>query len=240
MGDLLSKDSAVGKAIDSVLCRKISSQHAATFVKTKEALDWCDGNGYMMSLAGHSLGGFLAELAAYFCFFDFKRPDVPAFTFDSPGSRSALVKFRSNVYQKEALRNEMSVPITCYLSRPSFLNICDEHVCQHIYCLFPNLSDDDWATMLTNTKSLADWSTTFRSIEKFGVKLGSLSSAITDQTRLISSVGMDLCGNTMVAIVEAFDPATGLPRECVEVRRLRLPHLLAEWHSVFSVAFLLC
>lgn len=41
---------------------------------------------YSLSITGHSLGAYLAELSVYYCLYDFDYCNVRGVTFDGPGS----------------------------------------------------------------------------------------------------------------------------------------------------------
>jgi hypothetical protein len=87
--------------IDSVLQKKITSQMKDCYKATQEAVKLAQETGYQLSITGHSLGDWLAEMSLYYCHEDFNFPNVKAVTFDSPGSgdqfealQSSIINFR--------------------------------------------------------------------------------------------------------------------------------------------------
>lgn len=126
--------------IPSVIQGKVSLQlkSANKFSKdiknrTQENRTQEDYHGYHISFAGHSLGGFLAQMTTY----EFKNQgyETHAVVMESPGSSGLLQNFQQNTEQKQNNPIE-KLNITNYLSVPNLVNACNAHF-EVTYRLFP-------------------------------------------------------------------------------------------------------
>jgi len=70
IGSLEGKHGSL-KAACKMLNKEIGSQQQGVHILTKDAVDIVHTKGYNLSLTGHALGGWLAELGLYFCHQDF-------------------------------------------------------------------------------------------------------------------------------------------------------------------------
>ncbi|ETO35233.1 TPR repeat-containing protein, partial [Reticulomyxa filosa] len=126
--DLLQTDSDIHNDIEGILKGNIVSQQAQAYEATKEAVEWANEKHYHLSITGHSLGAWLAELSVYFCWTDFAYREIKAVTFDSPGSEPMMEKFKSSIKNNEAGIDIRDLDITSYLSFPNPINSCNKHV----------------------------------------------------------------------------------------------------------------
>ena len=126
--------SSLAEDIDGVLGCKLTPFHSSFKGATRRAVDLVRGNGtckapyegYSLSFAGHSLGGWIADLSVYYChkFFDYN--NVKAVTFDSPGSElmiqtlENITAFSNDTSLKPVNINQLD--IVAYLSMPNVIN----------------------------------------------------------------------------------------------------------------------
>ena len=98
------------------------------------------GHGYKVSFAGHSLGGFLAQV----CVYQAKRQgyETYAVVLDSPGAREHLQKCETPL-ATDARINLEKLDITSYLSAPNIVNTCHTHL-GTVYRLYPVLPNFRW------------------------------------------------------------------------------------------------
>jgi hypothetical protein len=91
-GILSPKDSnQVSATVYSMLSNlEISEQTILAYIRTRECVELSNRLGYSLSFTGYSFGAWLAEQSVFFCHKDFKKRDVRAVTFESPGSKEYL------------------------------------------------------------------------------------------------------------------------------------------------------
>ena len=93
----------------------------------ERALAIAEQNGYVLTVTGHSLGGWLAQLTAFIAR-DNKQYrakfHVKAVTFDTPGARPMLEQMNP----KHDPVDIDQLDITNYLSSPNLVNACNPHV----------------------------------------------------------------------------------------------------------------
>jgi tetratricopeptide (TPR) repeat protein/putative ribosome biogenesis GTPase RsgA len=188
--DLLKKNSDLKEDIDSVLGNAITQQNALAYVATKNAVDYVRENEYNLSITGHSLGGYLAELAVAFCYRDFSYRQTKGIVFDSPGTVNKLDKFKSNVINKATKFSIASLPIVTYLSAPNLINTCNGHPGE-VYRVYPQLM----------------WSAEIQKWMKRASKLPLIGSAVQGNNKGL----LALTGHSLATILVLFDPATGKP-----------------------------
>jgi tetratricopeptide (TPR) repeat protein/putative ribosome biogenesis GTPase RsgA len=188
--DLLKKNSDLKEDIDSVLGNAITQQNAMAYVATKNAVDYVRENEYNLSITGHSLGGYLAELAVAFCYRDFSYRQTKGIVFDSPGTVNKLDKFKSNVINKATKFSIASLPIVTYLSAPNLINTCNGHPGE-VYRVYPQLM----------------WSAEIQKWIKRAKKLPLIGSSVKGNNKGL----LALTGHSLATILALFDPATGKP-----------------------------
>ena len=57
---------------------------------TVKAVNEAKSRNYTLTITGHSLGAYLAELSVYYCHADIGYRNVKGVTFDGPGSREMM------------------------------------------------------------------------------------------------------------------------------------------------------
>ena len=162
-------------------------QQACNYRATAEAINIAKEAGYRLSFTGHSLGGWLAELSAFYCHAYFGYPDIKAVTFDSPGSVPMMEKLQSNI-----LNNQIKlkgINIVTYLAPPNFVNCCNSHGGE-VFLVKPEMK---WP-------------------EQIG-KSG-LSDFISNQFGSGTKGFLSFEGHCLAGILATFDPKTGKPKKC--------------------------
>jgi len=126
---LFSKNSDWKTNLEEIVGGKIiPGQQAWNYLATEEAVKLVKEKGYHLSLTGHSLGAWLAELGAFYCHAYFNHPDVKAVTFDSPGSYQMMKRLKSNIQNRGTKVNIKDIEIVTYLAAPNPVNSCNQHV----------------------------------------------------------------------------------------------------------------
>jgi len=166
----------------------IVGQQAKNLRATAAAIEIAKEKGYRLSFTGHSLGGWLAELSAYYSFAYFDYRNVKAVTFDSPGKAPMMEQLQSNIRSRDAHIKLENIDIVTYLANPNPANSCNPHV-GRVYRVQPKMK-------LT---------------EKVESHLPNIvKNTFGDRIKAWLSVE----GHLMAGILETFDPKTGKPREC--------------------------
>ncbi|MHB9147282.1 MAG: NB-ARC domain-containing protein, partial [Candidatus Amoebophilus sp.] len=194
--DLLKKNSDLKEDIDGVLGNAITQQNALAYVATKAAVDYVKDNEYNLSITGHSLGGYLAELAVAFCYRDFGYRQTKGIVFDSPGTVNKLDKFKSNVINKATKFSIASLPIVTYLSAPNLINTCNGHPGE-VYRVYPQLT----------------WSTEIQKWMKRVSKVPLIGSKVKGNNKGL----LALTGHSLSTILALFDPTTGKPSTYIRI-----------------------
>ncbi len=200
--DLLKQDSPLRTDIDGILCNKIVPQQEKTFEATKEAVDYVEAsqNNLHLSFTGHSLGAWLAEASIYFCYRDLQHRFVKAVTFDSPGSFKTYEVFKSNVVNSSTELNLHNLNIVTYLSYPNIVNSCNGHVGK-VYQIDPKYQKPSYIENVVSK---------FKSLPLIGKQIASNEYLLHG---LLSVMGHEL--GLMLA---EFDPISGKPVNCSEVK----------------------
>ena len=120
------------KSFDSLLKR----HYEHTFNYVKQTVQDSQKSGYSLSFTGYSFGSWLAVLSVFFCHKNFKKFDVEAFTFESPGTLKML-----EVLNSENPIELNNLKITNYLLEINLFNTCDNHIGETIRI---KLSNQNW------------------------------------------------------------------------------------------------
>ena len=114
----------------------IANQTILAYEKTKECVKLSRKlGGYSLSFTGYSFGAWLAEQSVYFARRDFRKKDVCAITFESPGSNEYLEKLNTDNINSKDKFDLTDLDIVTYLSEPNFVNTCNTHV-NKVYRLY--------------------------------------------------------------------------------------------------------
>ena len=204
--DLIALDSPLKTDIDGILFGGIVRQQVYAYIATHEACELAKKNSYGLSTTGHSLGGWLAELSAFFCKKDFKCDNVQTVTFDSPGAFTHMRNARSNVINRETTFKMKDLDIINFLSAPNLVNCCNKHVGRS-YRLFPNiLTIDDIKSKI---------------IKKLPQFLGKILDEIIKEGLQNSHFHINgvlsVSGHSLDKLLETFDRQTHKPKKVVKV-----------------------
>lgn len=142
LADLVKSKSPIQADIKGVLEGEIVSQQSEAFLSTQYAVQYVQENHYNLSITGHSLGAWFAELSVYYCHRDFSYPEARAVTFDSPGSVLSIKEAKSNIINRMTDFNVNTLDIVTYLSAPNFINTCNQHI-GRVYRIFPHVPKAD-------------------------------------------------------------------------------------------------
>ena len=93
---------------------------------TRECVELSKKLNYSLSFTGYSFGAWLAEQSVFFCHKDFKKRDVRAVTFESPGSKEYLdILNTNNIESRDTNFDLIDLDIVTYLTEPNFVNTCN-------------------------------------------------------------------------------------------------------------------
>jgi hypothetical protein len=196
LSELSRKQSDLQEDIDGVLGKAITKQQALAYVATKVAVKYVKDNNFNLSITGHSLGGYLAELGVAFCYRNFNYRQVKGIVFDSPGAVNKLVQFKSNIKNPATTFHVEDLPIVTYLSAPNLVNACDGHAGE-VYRLYPTLKWSDWKER---------WLARASRLYMVGTGIEATNKGL-----------LALTGHSLVTILGLFDPGIGKPQEYVRV-----------------------
>jgi len=186
--------------LEGVLGNKITTQQSLASIATQDAVNYATRNALNLSLTGHSLGGYLAELGVFFFYrdfkHDFKHAKVKAVVFDSPGIGRKIKVFKPNVINPSTTVETNSLPILTYLSVPNIVNSCNIHLGE-VYQVHPNLKWEGWM------KKLEDWA---KKMSKLEEKVASINKCL-----------LALTGHSLDLILMEFDQSTGKPSDYTRI-----------------------
>ncbi|MEL6153032.1 MAG: Mbeg1-like protein, partial [Bacteroidota bacterium] len=124
-GIALSKVDVVHSKEDKDKAKNVAvKQEQALWEMLKETLKIAQKHQYALTITGHSLGGWLAQLTAFWAQRHDPQKHVNVIAFDSPGAKPMLVALSTN---QEQLKLD-HLDITNYLSTPNLLNTYNPHV----------------------------------------------------------------------------------------------------------------
>jgi tetratricopeptide (TPR) repeat protein len=195
LSDLFRKQSDIQQNIDGILGDAITDQKGLAYEATERAVDYIKQNQLYLSITGHSLGGYLAELGVLFCHRDFAYQEVKGIVFDSPGSGKDLETFQSNIKNTGTKFWIEDLDIVTYLSAPNLINACNPHPGE-VYRVYPQLESSDWLKRLEKMARLP---------------------LVGNKVQAISKGLLALTGHDLAAILSLFDPNTGKPQEYVRM-----------------------
>lgn len=172
--------------------RVVIGQQARNYQATYEAVEIAKREGYELSITGHSLGGWLGELSAFYCHAYFEYPYVKTVTFDSPGALPMMEKLQTNLRDRDLIVELEDIKITSYLTFPNPINTCNRHPGK-TYQIAPDMEWTDWAN---NT-------------------IPDFIKRILGNDKIEGYLAYE--GHALAGILKTFDPETGKP---VEYRRM--------------------
>lgn len=124
--------------VKGVILNQLAPQQPLAKQAARAAVAYAKARGLHLSITGHSLGGFHAEVAIAHYYqapqhraISFSHRDVQGIVFDSPGSLAWIEE-----YIQQNIKNEANgdfgafvrkLPITSYLSHPNLINTAHDH-----------------------------------------------------------------------------------------------------------------
>ncbi|MEL6607070.1 MAG: Mbeg1-like protein, partial [Bacteroidota bacterium] len=123
-GTQLKNFSSIKTDARSIAQNIIGGQERILPILLEEALATAQQKQYALTVTGHSLGGWLAQVTAFIAKEQYPEAHVKAITFDSPGARPMLEQINSRINPTPL---DM-LDINNYLSSPNLINACNPHV----------------------------------------------------------------------------------------------------------------
>jgi tetratricopeptide (TPR) repeat protein len=197
--DMFKEDSPWKANMIGIVGGNIVKQQAAAYVVTKEVAQYAREHNYNLSITGHSLGAWLAELSLLLCYkekewgYDIARNEVKAVTFDSPGSLIHMENTQSNINHRDNEFNIKNLDITTYLSPPNPINSINQHSGK-VYIVPTKIPENGLIKLLLSKDNL-------------------------------HKASVSIIGHSLNLILDTFNPATGKPHEYKRV--LDWPHIKA-------------
>jgi hypothetical protein len=192
LGSNLFKQSGVQTDYQSVMLGILVPHMAYGHHATKIAVEISKKLKFTLSITGHSLGSFLAEMSIFYCYYEFNFKYVKAIVFDGPGCWDLMNKINENLVKNSVNRIKLEeLDITSYITAPNLVNCCNSHVGK-TFTIFPKLEKD-----------LGIYSNI---IKKFGENYN-------------SGICSTIYGHDLIYILPLFDESTGKPIECELVLR---------------------
>jgi tetratricopeptide (TPR) repeat protein len=185
--------------MQGVLGNANTRQQELVYEAAETAVSYVNQHGLHLSITGHSLGGYLAELAVVYCYLDFEYRQVKAIVFDSPGTARKLDTFQSNIINLSTEFKIADLPIITYLSAPNPINTCNAHPGE-AYRVQPELKWEGWLEILEKVAKEAG------NIPVIGEDIGATNKGL-----------LTLTGHSLTTILNEFDPITGKPKEYVRI-----------------------
>ncbi len=185
------KGSGAQQDFSGVLMGRILGHQALGYIATKEAVNLLKHpkyQDYSLSVTGHSLGAWLAEMSAYYCDRSLGYKGIKTVTFDGPGSLEMMERLSKSEIQNGDAFDKTHLNIVSYFSAPNIVNAANKHV-GTAYRVFPEIE---------HTGS------------KFLTQIPIVGKV---QQGLLATYGHDL-----KHILSHFDPTTGKPKQCKEIQ----------------------
>jgi hypothetical protein len=192
LGSNLFKQSGVQTDYQSVMLGILVPHMAYGHLATKIAVEISKKLKFTLSITGHSLGSFLAEMSIFYCYYELNFKYVKAIVFDGPGCWDLMNKINENLVKNSVNRIRLEeLDITSYITAPNLVNCCNSHVGK-TYTIFPKLEKD--LGIFSNI------------IKKFGENYD-------------SGMCSTIYGHDLMYILPLFDVSTGKPCEFQLVKR---------------------
>lgn len=192
LGSNLLKQSGIQADYESVLFGILVPHMAFGHQATKVAVEIAKKLNCTLSITGHSLGAFLAEMSIYYCCYELGFKYVKAVVFDGPGSWDLMNLLNINVIKNSVNMILLEqLDIVSYITAPNLVNCCNSRVGK-VFTIFPKLEKD-----------LGIYS---QIIKNFGKNYD-------------SGLCTTIYGHDLIHILPYFDIETGRPYECEFVKR---------------------
>lgn len=201
----LLKESGANTDFDAVLMGRLTRHQAKAYVITSRAVELAKEFGYTLSITGHSLGAWLADLSVFYCDTVLGYREVKAITFDSPGSFEMMEQMSSGeVMGSGHTFNINELDIVSYLSAPNAVNSINKHVGRVYRMVVSDADHEHYVSKLSESS----WGVIrLKEIVAFGEKILPLIDK-----RGINRALLCTMGHAMEFILPGFDLDTGIPK----------------------------
>lgn len=115
--------------LSEVAGNRLGKQSYQCRIAIQTAINSAKELGYELSVTGHSLGAYLAELSVIYAHEDFNYSEIKAVTFESPGVKEIVESFndKNNVINFRNWVNAYKYDIVTYLHDPNIINTANGH-----------------------------------------------------------------------------------------------------------------
>ena len=162
-----------------------------------------DYKNYAYSVTGHSLGGWSAEISAFYA--ELLNNNLRCVSFDAPGTKPMMEIIQKNFIGKSYEAVAKKLDITAYISVPNIVNCTNEHTNKTIYRFFPTFTKQDKEAFLEQNKLFIE-------------ALQIINPTSLDIDGLLSTLH-----HSMVSMLRYFDIESGKPEEGKYVKVDSLP-----------------
>jgi len=141
-GSNLFKQSGAQTDYEAVMLGILVPHMAFGHHATKIAVDIAKKLNFTLSITGHSLGAFLAEISVYYCVYELDCKYVKAVVFDGPGTFNLMKSLDKNKIENSInMITLREFDIVSYITAPNLDNCCNSHLGK-VFTIFPKLEKD--------------------------------------------------------------------------------------------------
>ena len=138
---LFTSNTSIGTDIKGVLLGKETEQEIKAkettrkivndFRTSRNKCDKLEYEGYTLVFTGHSLGGWLSIICAYYCKTTLRFTQFETVTFDNPGADLRVKNIQSKLHESKLNNSaKYELNLTTYFSLPNIINSCGRHLLQ--------------------------------------------------------------------------------------------------------------
>ena len=135
-GTQLTNVSAIKTDVKAIVQNVVGGQERIIPQLLEEALTAAKKQQCSLTVTGHSLGGWLAQITVFIAQIQYPELHVKAIAFDSPGAQPMLAQINPRINPINLDR----LDVTSYLSTPNLINACNAHIGTVYRVVFEKLS----------------------------------------------------------------------------------------------------
>ena len=171
---LFTSNTSIGTDIKGVLLGKETEQEIKAkettrkivndFRTSRNKCDKLEYEGYTLVFTGHSLGGWLSIICAYYCKTTLRFTQFETVTFDNPGADLRVKNIQSKLHESKLNNSaKYELNLTTYFSLPNIINSCGRHLLQDnsVFMLAPtcisNQSNELYENTTENSQDSTKW-----------------------------------------------------------------------------------